>query len=292
MSLIRRLYEMPPKEVVRKLAGKLRRGGSGRPQLADILASPKALRPQRPYDFLSRYETIIGRRHDWPKIDFADRAVLEIGCGPMLGWAPLAVFLGCRRYTCVEPYADLEVLKAPELVEGYFRSLHADLTALYSPRQPFEAFLADLFARVEVVERELLAAEIKGPYEVMLSNSCLEHIFPLQPSVARMKQLAAADCRFIHLVDFGNHQSARDPFAGLYQATPEAYIATRGKEINLLRGVDVLRLFSDQGFAAALVPYYSAEDFSQGDIAAYWSERYQRHELFLKTALIAGPLGA
>ena len=51
-------------------------------------------------------------------------------------------------------------------------------------------------------------------------------------------------------------------------------------------------LFSDQGFAAALVPYYSAEDFSQGDIAAYWSERYQRHELFLKTALIAGPLGA
>ncbi len=292
MRLIRRLYEMPPKEVVRKLAGKLRRGGSGRPQLADILASPKALRPQRPYDFLSRYETIIGRHHDWPKIDFAGRAVLEIGCGPMLGWAPLAVFLGCQRYTCVEPYADLEVLKAPQLVEGYLLGLHRDLTALYGPRQPFEAFLDDLFARVEVVEHELLTAEVEGPYEVMLSNSCLEHIFPLEPSVARMKQLAAADCRFIHLVDFGNHQSGRDPFAGLYQATPEAYIATRGKEINLLRGVDVLGIFRDQGFAAALVPYYSAEDFSRGDIAAYWSERYQRDELFLKVALIAGPLEA
>jgi hypothetical protein len=290
MNLIRRLYEMPPKEAVRKLGRKLRRSRHDRPQLADILASPKALRSQRPYDFLSRYETIIGRHHDWPNIDFSDRSVIEIGCGPMLGWAPLAVFLGCRRYTCVEPYIDLEVLRAPQLVEGYFLGLHRDLTALYGPHQPFEAFLADLFARVEVVDRELLAADITGPYDVMLSNSCLEHIFPLEPSLARLKELAANDCRFIHLVDFGNHRSRREPFAGLYEVEPEAYLATHGRGINLLRGVDVLRCFRDQGFAATLVPYYSAEEFYQGEVAEYWSDRYQPAELFLKVALIAGPL--
>jgi SAM-dependent methyltransferase len=287
---LRRLYELPPKEIIRKTLRLFRRGSRAALYIDDILASPKHIRPQRPYDMLSRYEAIIRRHHPWPPLEFEDRSVLEIGAGPLLGFAPLAVFLGCARYLCVEPGYSPEILESHAIVERYFLPLHKDLSALYGERLAFEEYLTRLRDLVRVERVDFLHAPIDGSFEIAISNSCLEHIFPLDESIQRLASVLNPEARFIHLIDFGSHRVGRSPFNGMYSCNPDSYFAKYGKKVNLLRGPDVLRIFHDAGLGAALVPYYRFDEFYDEDIAPYWTERYTKDELFLKAAIIAGPV--
>lgn len=287
---LRRLYELPPKEVVRRSLLRLRGREKGVADLGDILASPKHIRPQRLYDMLSRYEAIIRRHYPWPSLEFDDRSVLEIGAGPLLGFAPLAVFLDCARYLCIEPGYNPKIFESQEIAELYFLPLHKDLSALFGERLRFDEYLNCLRDRVRVEPVDFLDAPIEGSFDIAISNSCLEHIFPLDESIQRLTSVLRPEARFIHLIDFGNHRVGRSPFNGMYSCEPETYFAKFGKKINLLRGPDVLRIFRDAGLDAALVPYYLFDEFYEEDIAPYWSERYSKDELFLKAAIIAGPV--
>jgi SAM-dependent methyltransferase len=290
LARLRRIYELPPKEVVRKTLLRLRGKEKGIADLGDILASPKHLRPQRPYDMLSRYEAIISRHHSWPPLEFEGRSVIEIGAGPVLGFAPLAVFLGCARYVCVEPEFNPAIFDSQAITERFFLPLHKDLSGLFGERLSFDEYLSWLRERIRVERADLLGAPLEGPFDIALSNSCLEHIFPLEDSIQRLASVLSPEARFIHLVDFGSHRASRSPFSGMYSREPEAYLAEYGKKVNLLRGPDVLQIFRDASLDAALVPYYRYDEFFEEDIAPYWSERYSKDELFLKAAIIAGPI--
>ena len=171
--------------------------------MEDILGDSKHLRPQRLYDFLTRYEAIVRQRHPWESLNFEDKPVIEPGAGPVLGWAPLAVFLECRSYTCVEPYFNPDVFESKALIDGYFLTIYKDLCAVYGHRVDFATFFQRLRSRTEVLRSEGLYADLEGPYDIALSNSCLEHILALDETIRCLKSVSAPDCRFLHLVDFG-----------------------------------------------------------------------------------------
>jgi len=292
MQMLQRLYELPPKDVVRKIRRRLLSTDRSVFDLEEIASSAKHLRFQRVYDFLSRYEAIISRTHpEWQGVQFKGRRVLEIGCGPLLGWGPMAIFLGADCYVSAEPFFNENVLNDPTLMERYFLGLHKDLAAIYGPRMLFDEFCEAMRQRVEIHRQELLVAPIQGLFDVVLSNSCLEHVFPLEATLARLKHVSSPDCCFIHLVDFGNHRGTRNPFSGIYSVEPEIYLEKFGGEINLARAPDVERAFREVGFEFALVPYYEFREFYDEPINTFWRERYSDEELFLKTGLIVGPVG-
>lgn len=285
MRPLRALWDTAPRDIWRKGTHRLFRRGT--PDFEGILRSPKNSNPQMFYNFLARYEVILGRTHGWRPLDFIDRDVLEIGCGPMLGFGPLAIFRGCRSYTAIEPGYLPEVTYHLG-AERYYLSVHKDLSAIYGPRMEYETFRALLRDRVRIVARELTAADAPARADIVLSNSALEHLIPLNPSVAAIVAHSGKSARFLHLADFGNHRASRSPFSGMYSIPPDEYHRRHGRGINLARGKDMVAAFRAAGIEAGLQPYYSFPEFHEEPIHSWWRERYTLEELFLKAGLVFG----
>ena len=128
-----------------------------------------------------------------------------------------------------------------------------------------------------------------GPVDIVLSQSCLEHVFPLEATVKKLASIQNAQTRFLHLVDFGNHYPTGNPFDGLYEQPPEDYIARRGKAINLLRAPDVGALFTRLGIPAQVIASRMIRESYAGKVHPWWRERYDEAPLFTQLALVVGP---
>ncbi len=286
-SILRRLWASSPQANARRVAQRLHPFGG--PDVEELLRSGKHARPQRPYDYLSRYEAILKRAIGWQPLEFRDRAALEVGCGPLLGFAPLAVFLGCRTFVGIEPDADLSALHDPRIRERYLLKLFKDLTGIYGSGPTFPEFIANLESRVSLRREFVESVHADELFDIVLSNSTLEHLVPLEPSIRRLLQLQAHGARFLHLVDFGNHRETRNPFAGMYVVEPDEYRRRHGSGINLARAPDVKAAFANCGADVAVVPYYSFREFYDERPLAWWTDRYSEEELFLKAAVVCSP---
>jgi len=255
----------------------------------ELLSSGKHSRGIRFAELLLRQEAIVRRHMAWEPLDFAGRRVLEVGCGPLGGFGPLAVFCGATSFQSAEPEWDAELFFSDAVRDKYLRIYHADLAALYGPRMDFDTFQQALSARMSIYRVGLERAPIDGPVDIVLSQSCLEHVFPLEATIEKLAAVQSPQTRFLHLVDFGNHYPTGNPFEGLYELPPEDYIARRGRAINLLRISDVAALFTRHGIAARAVPSRVAIESYSGTIQPWWRERYQDNDLFTQLALVAGP---
>ena len=148
-------------------------------------------------ELLLRQEAVVRRAMPWEPLDFEERRVVEVGCGPLAGFGPLAVFCGAALFESAEPEWDPALFFSAEVRERYLRLFHADLCALYGPRMDFDAFEAALRDRMRIVRSGFEAAPIEGPVDVVLSQSCLEHVFPLEATVAKLAAIqndARASC--------------------------------------------------------------------------------------------------
>jgi hypothetical protein len=253
----------------------------------ELLSSAKFSRGIRFAELLLRQEAVVRRHMVWDPIDFSGKRVVEVGCGPLAGYGLLAIFCGATSFESAAPEWHPALFYSEAVTERYSRTFHADLSALYGPRMDFAAFRAALRERVMVHRCGFESAPLAGPVDIVLSQSCLEHVFPLDATVAKLASIQSAQTRFLHLVDFGNHYPTAAPFEGLYDQPPEMYLARRGKAINLLRAPDVLALFTRHGIAAKCV---SSRVLPQsGVIHPWWRERYDDATLSTQLALIAGP---
>lgn len=284
-NLLRRIWELPPRDAIRKALRRVRAQKGY--DLDDLLRSSKHMNSQLFYNFLSRYESILHRSHGWEAFVFEGQDVLEVGCGPVLGFGPLALFLGATSYTGVDPTFQPEWALHPRLRDKYYLGIYKDLSGIFGPRMTYERWLELLHTNARVFSATILDADLAGrSFGIMLSNSTIEHVEPLGPSVARLRELAAPRVRFIHLVDFGNHRATRSPFSGIYAVEPDAYRQKYGRGINLARPPDVLQIFNEAGFSAGMQPYYWFREFFDEPILPYWSNRYSDDDLFLKCAIV------
>jgi hypothetical protein len=256
---------------------------------SELLSSAKHGRGIRFAELLLRQEAVVRRVMPWEPLDFEGRRVVEIGCGPLAGFGPLAVFCGATSFESAEPEWDPALFFSAEVRERYLRIFHADLCALYGPRMNFAAFASALKDRMDIARCGFEAAPIAGPVDVVLSQSCLEHVFTFEATVAKLAAIQGKATRFLHLVDFGNHYPTGNPFDGLYEQPPEDYIARRGKAINLKRAPDVEGLFSRHGIAARLIPSRVMRDSYFGTIHPWWRERYDDAALSTQLALVVSP---
>jgi hypothetical protein len=270
----------------RRLPG-LKRGSAWTP--AELLSSGKHSRGIRFAELLLRQEAVARRAMPWQPLNFEGARVVEVGCGPLAGFGPLAVFCGAQSFESAEPEWDPGLFFGGEVRERYLRTFHADLCALYGPRMDFDAFISALQDRMQFHRGGFESAPIEGPVDIVLSQSCLEHVFPLEATVAMLAAVQSKSTRFLHLVDFGNHYPTGNPFDGLYSQPPADYIARRGKAINLLRAPDVESLFANHGIAMNMIASRIMRDGFAGTIHPWWRERYDDAALFTQLALVAGP---
>jgi hypothetical protein len=288
MARLSYLLSLTPRETWRILRNRLPglRGGPAW-TATELMSSPKHARGIRFAELLARQEAIAARHLAWDPLDFEGRRVVEIGCGPLAGFGPLAIFRGAASFESAEPEWDPALLRDPGVVDTYLRVFHADLVALYGPRMDFATFRDALDARLSIYRCGFEAAPIEGVVDIVLSQSVLEHVFPLDDTVAKLAAIQTPQTRFLHLVDFGNHYPTASPFDGLYDQLPEAYIRQRGKAINLLRAPDIAEIFTAHGVAATLIPTRKLLDHASGQIGGWWRERYDDDALFTQLALVA-----
>ncbi len=255
----------------------------------ELLSSAKHGRGIRFAELLLRQEALVRRVMPWVPLDYEGKRVVEIGCGPLAGFGPLAVFCGAASFESAEPEWDPDLFFSEQVMERYMRVFHADLVALYGPRMDFAAFQKALHDRMSIHRGGFERAPIERGVDVVLSQSCLEHVFPLETTVEKLLAVQTPQTRFLHLVDFGNHYPTGNPFEGLYEQPPADYIARRGKAINLQRMSDVKSLFAKSGISARIIPTRVMADGYSGTVHPWWRERYDDASLFTQLVLVAGP---
>ena len=129
-----------------------------------------------------------------------------------------------------------------------------------------------------------------GKADIVISQSCLEHVFPIEGTIDKLAEIQTQATRFLHLVDFGNHYPTGNPLDGLYEQPRDDYIARRGKAMNLLRAPDIDALFKSRNIRARVVPSRNVRETYRGTIHPWWRERYDDAALFTQLALVAGPV--
>lgn len=284
-SKFRALYNLPMREAVYILRNRI--VPYERTPVERVLHGQQIARTGRFYDFLNRYETILERAAGWRRLDFADKTVMEVGCGALLGFLPLAVFRGARRCVAVEPGFNAAILADPRIEEKYFRHVWSDYCNLFGRAMDYDEFMRRVRA-VEVHDSGLLDAPLdEGGVDVFLSNSCLEHVHPLEESVMRLGALAAPGARFIHLVNYGNHAGTAYPFKGMYTREPDAWFAANGRSLNLKRHPDVLAALKAAGFETAHYSMTTVPALAQ-QAAPWWTGRYSEPDLLKRVVIYHG----
>jgi hypothetical protein len=290
MAKLEYLLSLTPREswrILRHRVPGLRGGPSWQPN--ELIYSSKHGRGIRFAELLLRQEAVVRRAMPWEPIDFDGRRVVEIGCGPLGGYGPLAIFCGAAAFESAEPEWDAGLFESPEVAEKYLFIFYADLVALYGQRMGFAEFLKRLRERMHIQRCGFEKFAAAGKADIVISQSCLEHVFPIEGTIDKLAEIQTPATRFLHLVDFGNHYPTGNPLAGLYEQPRDDYIARRGKAMNLLRAPDIDALFKRRDIPARVIPSRVVKETYRGTIHPWWRERYDDAALFTQLALVAGP---
>ena len=285
LSRLRFLADLTPRETCRIVRRKY--FSASKPWTEnELLLSPKYSRGIRFAEFLLRQEAILKRELDWQPINFDDCRVVEVGCGPLAGFGPLALFCGAQSFESADPEWQAELFFSDQIRERYLPVLHADLTALFGARCDFSGFLKRLRSGLHIYTGPFEEAPIVPGIDVVLSQSVLEHVSHLDRLVAHLKYIQKPDAKFIHMVDFGNHYPTASPFDGLYDNEPQYYFAKRGLAINLKRSSDIESIFNDSSIPCRLVETRVLNDGLSQRVHAWWARRYAQRALVTQHALI------
>jgi SAM-dependent methyltransferase len=244
----------------------------------EVRATAKHNAPTLVIDRLLRYQHALG--HD---IDFADKNVLELGAGPVLGWALTGLALGAQRYTVLDPSFNDDVIDA---MAPYFVDQRRWLSlALGDVDGPVQLLAS---GRLQIVRAPGARTGISdASVDLILSNSVIEHVLDLDELIAELHRIAAPGSVQYHFVDFSDHRAQVDRFAGLYGHHPgeiRALYRQRGLHVNMLRASDVEAAFAQRFTVERTIFLANADARSVRAPAAWWSDHYERDDLAIEVA--------
>ena len=172
--------------------------------------------------------------------------VLELGCGGFGGAGPMVLAAGSKSYCGIDPsFPTTKRNDLPIWFQQHLkRSLEANkfrLAKLYGVKEA----PSDVYFKADYLAGTIEEMEPKPEsFDFCLSISCLEHITNLDGTLVRLSQFVAKACDHFHVVNFGNHLSKKDPFAGIYSQRRGKFAASTNRSINELRASEVISLFN------------------------------------------------
>jgi hypothetical protein len=252
--------------------------------LQTILAQSFHMDARRVIDRLLRYDRVLQAKSTWTPLDFDGKRFLEIGCGPLLGIGPIAVYLGATEYECVEPRYQPDVLESDVVWTRFFLPFYQQLDALFDCGLSFDEFVNRVRSRIRITAVAIEDYTRAGdPVDVVFSNGVLQHIGDINSAVALIRQMSHASTRQYHVVNFTDHVSPPDdPFREIYRLDPAEYFE-HDALLNLKRPSEIIGLFSDAGIPVSMVPYIADQSAVSCEIAPYWS-RFDKSDLAVQIA--------
>jgi hypothetical protein len=252
--------------------------------LQRILGHSVHMDARRVVDRFLRYERVLQVKSAWIPLDFDDRRILEIGCGPLLGAGPIAVYLDATEYVCVEPRYQPDVLESELVWSRFFLPFYQQLDALFDRGLSFDEFVDRVRSRIRVETVAIEDYRYAGDrMDIVFSNGVLNHISDLDRAVALIRQVSDASTRQFHVVNFTDHSSLPDdPFRAIYRLEPAQYFE-QDSLLNLKRPSEIADLFVDAGIPVTTIPYITDMSAVPGELAPYWL-RFDTADLAIQIA--------
>ena len=209
-----------------------------------------------------------------------NKVIRAIGCGPVFGWGPIALFRGANSYYYYEPALIRHVVESNEIKEKYFLPLYKELVANFGNKVGFEEYYETIITKcipVDFSKEETI--------DIILSNSVLEHIpcNDIQILLAKLFSICKIGAALLHSVDFGAHGLGGQGFGSLYTCDSKKEL----KNLNLLRASDIENLIVNSGFQLLHSTVYYSEQINMDALHPTWKD-YSGKDLTSKVVFFVG----
>ena len=223
----------------------------------------------------------------WKDINFADKRFVEMGCSSFAGYSPPAIFLGASVFESAEPEWDADLFISEPAGKKHLRTFHADLRTLCGERTDLDAVQKRLEGRFSISWCSFIAASITGPADMVMAQSVLEQVFPLEVTFTKLASIQVPAARVLYLVDFDNHYPTLNPFDDLCEVQPASYLERCEDAISGLHVNEVDYLFGEAGLVAATTPLRMIRP--HGPVHESWTQHPPSEDLSTQLALFCDP---
>lgn len=232
-------------------------------------------------DRWERYQRVI-QSQNRQKIDFSfqGKTIFELGCGPVFGWGPIAIFRGAKKYYYHDPALITSVVKSDDIKNKYFVPLHKELISNFGDTLTFN----DFYERVmnQCIPIDLSKEE---SIDLILSNSVLEHVpsKELGTLLSKLQSILKSGGYFFHSVDHGSHGIGGYGFGSLYSKNRSNEL----KDLNLLRKSEINNLFIEAGVEAPQTVIYHSQNINNNSLHPSWKS-YSNDDLCARVVFYFG----
>jgi SAM-dependent methyltransferase len=287
-TIIRKLWQESPADLFtvgrRRIGRCLGNGDHGWDySLESVIKNPKHMNTKMEIERWERHWRVCrlhGLGNVEKKFDFFGKSVFEVGCGPVFGCGPVALFKGAEKFWYQEPHFRRAVVESTAIKNKYFRPLHQELVANYGGQISFDEW----YARVIELSYPLQAGTANVA-DLTISHSVLEHIprRTLSSVLIALYQASRPGGCFSHTVDLGPHGHGDSTLAGLYRMNRDA----EPRHLNLLRKCDVESAIIDAGLDLTASVIYKADEIDPICVHKSW-RRYSREDLATRVVFFLG----
>lgn len=204
-------------------------------------------------DRWERYWRVIAKHGSSVSVNdfnFMNSDVFELGCGPLFGWGPMAIFLGANKYYYYEPALQRKVVESQKIKDAYFLPFYHELVSNYGAIIDFKMFYEQVMSKCVYLNLEKDSPE--SIVNIILSNSVLEHILrdEIDLLFEKLYNTLNNNGYIFHTVDFTSHGNDFEMF----------YKRETGlKSLNLLRKSDIANSLTASGFKPEHIVYRRIE---------------------------------
>jgi len=284
LAMLNKIIKLSPKNNLTSLMKRWVKGGRYDYSADATLTSRKHMNVQSCIDRWFRLWRVAGYPSGQMQPELDGKEIFELGCGPLLGFGPLTLFLGAKSFRYLEPAYDPKVMASEEIKALYFLPLFDELVANFGKRMSRDAFLDKLKSSSHAVPAS-------ASIDLIISVSVLEHINneDFLPTMQMLSNSGRTGARFLHAVDFGCHGKggAKTTFGEIYQQSDQSSVYKWG--INGLRRCDVARVLLASGMKIVEPVIYRTCPVNRENISTYWT-KYTDLDLTARVVLYSGTI--
>lgn len=262
----------------------------------DFLYSEEVRRPDKTLKIIFDSLNAAGVSSEAFLASIPESSVLEVGCGRFVGLAPFVFGLGARRYVGVDPALEPDLFSSREIEMQYLRPAFDSAREFMKSKLSF----SDLDFKFDGIDgvRHLIShskfeqygvenlSKTEECFDICVSVSCFEHIRDFSAAVATLSSITHPGTVHVHVVNFSNHLSKKDPFGQLYEAPYDEFGRRWSYNINGLRLSDLLSECAKVGLNLRAFPLDRRPNALPRNIHPFWLDRYDTEELSVRTALL------
>tara|TARA_B100000886_G_scaffold339909_1_gene306909 strand:- start:139 stop:999 length:861 start_codon:yes stop_codon:yes gene_type:complete len=226
------------------------------------------------FTYFEKVYGIIKSNSDNRQINFNKKNILEIGGGNFWGLMPFFAKYNSKTVTNIDIILDNQIINSNFVWRKYINKISSYVSIDKINKLKFHNYEATI---------ENLKTDLK--FDVVVSVSCLEHIIDINSFFKNIKKFTNKNSNHIHIVNFTNHISKKEPFRYIYEHDKSSYLKKFKTKINLLRLSDFEKTLELYDFTYKSI-ILSKAPIKEKKINNFWKENYDLETLSISTAII------